>query len=138
MVYQTTLRIKQANLMINVLSINTVAKLCFRIDLTKKLIERKTIRLVLLYRIISYHIVSYHIISIQETNNVYWIRLITRGFRSARKSRVRRTPPAGRVAAITYDSTTASSPATSQLPYPKLSKKHYINISFVDIINGQK
>ena len=63
--YQTTLRIKQANLMINVLSINTVAKLYFRIDLTKKLIERKTIRLVLLYRIISYHIISYRIISYQ-------------------------------------------------------------------------
>lgn len=42
-----------------------------------------------------------------------------RGLRRARKSSVSSMPPAGRVAAMTYDNATASSPATSQLPYPK-------------------
>ena len=41
------------------------------------------------------------------------------GFNKARNSKESNIPPIGRVAAITYEIATASSPATSQLPYPK-------------------
>ena len=40
------------------------------------------------------------------------------GFNKARNSKESNIPPIGRVAAMTYDRATASSPATSQLPYP--------------------
>ena len=48
------------------------------------------------------------------------------GFNKARNNKESNIPPIGRVAAMTYEIATASSPATSQLPYPKIRKNEII------------